>query len=106
MRAGNLRRKIIIQNKTVVKDGFGGEDITWVTKKTTRASVKTLSGKDGFVADQFFGKDIREFKLRYTDVSYTDRIVYDGDNYDIIPPIIFPRDIKKEMIIKAERKSN
>lgn len=105
MRSGKLRHKIQIQSFTKTKDSLGGVVELWTTKKTTRCSIKTLSGTDGFTADQFYGKDIKEFRVRFTDVSFTDRIIYKGDIYDIKPPIKDILEINKELLIIAERNS-
>ena len=48
MRAGELRERITIQQKTtpVARDGFGGETITWATLATVWAKVEALSGRE------------------------------------------------------------
>ena len=108
MKAGRLRNKLQIQEEVVNVGDFGGQEITWQNKTNgaVRGSIKYLSGKDGFTQDIFFGKNIVEFKIRYlADLSVKDRIVYDGRNFDIIPPIRVPNDVRKEMLITAQEEA-
>ena len=105
MKAGRLRHVLLLQEQVIARGTYGGEEITWNTIATVRGAIRYLSGKDGFTADAFFGKNIVEFKIRYVDVSVLDRIVYDGRNFDIIPPIKVPNDIKKEMLIIAQEEA-
>jgi head-tail adaptor len=105
LKAGRLRNPIQVQEKVVGRGDYGGEEITWQNKTNgaIRASIKYLSGKDGFTQDIYFGKNIVEFKIRYLEgLSVKDRIVYDGRNFDIIPPIKAPNDVKKEMLVIAQ----
>lgn len=107
MKAGLLRLELQIQEKTVVKDDFGGETITFVnrTDGAVRGSIKYLSGQDGFSIDQFFGKNVVEFRMRFTTISVTDRIVFDGRNFDIIPPIKNSEEKNRDLIITAEEEA-
>ena len=108
MKAGRLRNKLQVQEEVIARGDFGGEIITWQNKTNgaIRASIKYLSGKDGFTQDIFFGKNIVEFKIRYlADLSVKDRIVYDGRNFNIIPPIKSPNDVRKEMLVTAQEEA-
>lgn len=108
MRSGRLRHALTIQEESIVRDGFGGETITWVDKEIDlRCQIITKSGENGFTADQFYGKDLKEFKIRYiAGLSVKNRIVFNGVNYDIIPPIKNTLELNKELIILAQRESN
>ena len=108
MKAGRLRHKLEIQVSTIGRGDFGGEEITWATKSdgNVRGSIKYLSGKEGFTNDTFFGKNILEFKIRFTPkLSIKDRIVNDGRNFTIIPPIKRPNDVNRELLITAEEET-
>ena len=108
MKAGRLRNKLQVQKEVVNKDPWGGEIITWQNKTNgaIRGAIRYLSGKDGFTQDIFFGKNIVEFKIRYlADLSVKDRIVYDGRNFDILPPIKSPNDVRKEMLVTAQEEA-
>ena len=107
MKAGRLRHKLELQNKTVVKDNFGGETITWNKIVDVRSSIKYLSGKDGLTADQLFGKNVVQFKFRHPriDISFTDRIIYDNREFDVIPPVKVPNDIMADVFIIAQERA-
>jgi head-tail adaptor len=108
LKSGRFRNVLQIQEEVIVKDGYGGESITWQNKTDgkVRGSIKYLSGTDGFTSDTFFGKTIVEFKIRYlAGLSVKDRIVYDGRNFDIVPPFKIPNDIKSEIIIIAKEEA-
>jgi len=110
MRAGRLRASLTIQEEAVTRDTFNGEVITWDDKEDNinlRCQVTTKSGQNGYTADQYYGKDIKEFKIRYVaGLSVKNRIVFNGVNYDIIPPIKNTLELNKELIILAEREAN
>ncbi len=44
--AGRLRDRITIQTKSVTRDAYGAEVVTWTTLATVWASVETLSGRE------------------------------------------------------------
>lgn len=46
MRAGRLRHRVTIQQKTVSQDGYGAEVITWADVATVWASVEPLRGRE------------------------------------------------------------
>lgn len=46
MRAGRLRHRITIQQKSVSQDAYGEEDATWSTYLQTWASVEPLEGRE------------------------------------------------------------
>ncbi len=88
MRAGRLRHRVTIQEKTVTQDTFGAEVITWSDVITLWAGVEPLRG--------------REFdELRRTGAEVTTRIVtryksgvlpemratYNSHTYDILSVI-------------------
>ncbi len=105
MRAGKLRNIVELQEKVVTRGAYGQENVTWATKITVRASINYLSGKEGFTSEQFWGKNIVQFTLRYTDLSVIDRILYDGRIFDIVPPVKVPNDVKSMMHIIAQERA-
>lgn len=54
MRAGRLRHRVAIQQKSVTRDSYGGETITWPGVITVWASVEPLRG-DEFIEAQRAG---------------------------------------------------
>jgi SPP1 family predicted phage head-tail adaptor len=46
MQAGKLRHRIVIQEKSVTRDEYNAEVITWTEVDTVWASVEPLSGRE------------------------------------------------------------
>ncbi len=106
MRAGRLRLIIQVQEEIVAKDIYGGETKVWKEKgEPIRASIKKLGVKDGYTADQFYTKNIIQFKTRFfKDLSVKNRISYNDSIFNIIK-IKNPNEIGKELYIECEEKA-
>ncbi len=106
MRAGRLRLIIQIQEEVITKDKFGGETKAWQDKgDPLRASRKTLGVKDGFTADQFYTKNIVQFKTRFVkNLSVKNRISHNNSIYNITK-INNPNEIGKELYIVCEEQA-
>ena len=52
MRAGFLRHRLALKTKTVSRDTFGEEDVTWTTSATVWGSVEPLRGREYMEARQ------------------------------------------------------
>lgn len=50
--AGRLRDRVMIQAKSVTRDAYGGEIVTWGTLATVWALVESLSGREYLAANQ------------------------------------------------------
>lgn len=46
MEAGRLDRRVVVQYKSVTKDSYGQEVITWVTRCTLWGEVRPLTGRE------------------------------------------------------------
>lgn len=84
--AGRLDRRITIQRATVAADAFGTPIETWADWACTNAHLSypaTGSGEQQHDAVHLATTTVI-FTIRYRPgVLHTDRIVYDGNNYDI-----------------------
>lgn len=85
VRAGQLRKRITIQNTTASQDAYGAEAITWENFAVHRAAeVTPLSGREFFDAQQTQGSIEVRFKIRYIKgITSKMRILYNGEGYDI-----------------------
>ena len=85
MHAGYLNKRITIQAKTITRDSFGGETIIYTDLDTIWANIKTVSGKEYYLANQINSEVEFEITVRYrTDINTTRRIKYSdttGDRY-------------------------
>ena len=94
MTIGELNTQITLQYPTRVKDGMGGENLTWVDADTVWAKISTLQSDEALLAMQETGTVIHNVVIYYRrDVKSYWRIKYGNDYWDIIGP---PIDIKKE----------
>ncbi len=46
MQAGQLRERVTIQSKSVIRDDYGAEQITWVDVATVWANVRSTDGTE------------------------------------------------------------
>ena len=84
LRAGNLDRRITIENLTSTVDSHGGETQTWSTLAAVWAEVIPLSGDEAIIAAQSIPGARIKFRIRWrSDVTETARVIYEGRNYDI-----------------------
>ena len=67
MEAGVLRKRITIQKKSVTKNSYGEEVITWVTHCQAWAQMEPLSGREFLEARQIQAEGMVRFTLRYQD---------------------------------------
>jgi SPP1 family predicted phage head-tail adaptor len=88
MRAGRLRESVVLQSKTVTRDAYGAEVITWTTQATVWADAQPLSGRE-YVAIRQSQSDISiRFRMRYlSGVNTGWRVQWRSRNYDIVEAI-------------------
>lgn len=89
LKAGDLNRRITLQSRDEGEDEAGGPLLTWTTLATVWCSVRTPTGmgsirnhanQDGIAVEL----NTYSFRIRYrTDVDAANRIVFDGQNYDV-----------------------
>ena len=85
MFAGKLDKRISLQRRSVVRDTFGSGNESFSNLGTVWAEVRGVSGKEFFESRIENAEDVLEFKIRYReDLSRVDRVVYNGQIYDII----------------------
>lgn len=89
MDAGKLDRRVVIQQRSVTEDGFGGAIDSWATMVTVWAEYKPGTGGERRVAAaQEQGQMPAMFNIRYSsDVSgigpQSHRLSFDGAVWDI-----------------------
>jgi SPP1 family predicted phage head-tail adaptor len=88
MNPGALRSRIIIEEKSIANNGFGGHSETWSALATVWAKVEHLSGRELQMAQQVAPEITYEMTIRYrSDINTNYRIYYAGQYFNI-------RDIK------------
>lgn len=86
MNIGTLDRKIVIQNFTTAKNDFGEDEKTWAAYHTTFARIRQpATGSEKSESDRRTATNKKKFLIRYyTGITQDMRIVYGGQNYDIL----------------------
>lgn len=84
MRPGALRHYITIEQKTVTRDSYGAEVVTWATFVQVWADIRPLSGRELFAAQAAQSEITGKIIMRYiAGVVPSMRISYQGKYYDI-----------------------
>lgn len=85
MRAGDLRQRITIQDKSAARDSFGQEEITWVEFDVVWAEVEPLTGREFLDAKMVTAEVTTRIKIRHLDgVSPEMRVVFGAKIYDVL----------------------
>jgi SPP1 family predicted phage head-tail adaptor len=87
MRAGRLRQRVTVQEKSVTKNAYGEEIITWEDYHTAWAAVEPVRGQE-FYEMEMAGADVStRIVLRWPgdglSITPAMRVSYDGRYYDI-----------------------
>ena len=84
MRAGTLRKQIIIQQASEANDSHGQPIKTWSAYLTVSASVQPLKGREYFDAAQVNAETTTKFIIRHRlGITQKMRISYDSKIYNI-----------------------
>lgn len=87
MKAGQLDRRITIQQPTVTVSDGGQENITWTDVATVWARKVEHGGGERFAQQQQTGHAVKTFVIRWADwardITVEYRIAFDGRHYDI-----------------------
>ena len=101
MRAGKLRDLIEIHSYTSALDDFGQATKTYTLLKKAWAEAIPVSGTELETGGKYEGRTTYQFSIRHTAIDIKNRIVFNNQNFEIIPPIknAGGRDI--ELVIQA-----
>lgn len=65
MRAGRLRHRVVLEQRTGVANAYNEIPDTWATVATLSAAVEPLGGREFFAAQQVQGAASHRITLRY-----------------------------------------
>lgn len=104
MRAGNLNKKVEIQNLGTTTNDFGEvEDGQWTLFKTVYANILPVSGKEGFMSNTDFAKTSHKIRVRFFNgLNASMRVVYDNRIFDILSVINVAERNKEYLIVATE----
>ena len=84
MEAGKLRNRVTIQKKSVVRDSYGAETITWVTHCQAWASIEPLRGREFMEARQAQAELTTRIRVRYqSGIEPEMRVLFGTRTFDI-----------------------
>jgi SPP1 family predicted phage head-tail adaptor len=104
MQAGRLSERITIQQKTVSRDAFGAEVITWSDVATVWAEANPIAGRE-YVALRQAQSDISlRFRLRYlAGITTAMRVLWEGKNWNIVEAInVGARRVELELLCTGD----
>ena len=85
MRAGDLRNRVVIQNRTATQDTYGGEVPTWSTVATVWAAVEPMTGREFLEGRTLEATVDTRIRIRYRSGLAPDmRVTWDGHTYDVL----------------------
>lgn len=103
MQAGKLRERVAIQQKSVIRDGFGAEQITWSALDTVWANVRSLDGTESVESsvDQVVVVISHSVLIRYrAGLSPAMRLVWRGKVLQILS-IVESDNRQRQLILKC-----
>lgn len=83
MRAGSLRHKVTIQRNTPTEGDYGEDVDVWATLLIVWASIRPDTGKEGLSEGRIDATVTHTIRMRYTDITPEDRIVYGSRTFNI-----------------------
>lgn len=90
VKAGTLRHRVLLENRTVARDPLGGEIVTWVPVATLKgdgkvwANVRFQSGMEALRAETIVATRRASIQILFrSDLAPTARATYGGQVYDI-----------------------
>lgn len=107
MRAGALRHRITIQQKTIGTDAFGGPTETWADVCTVNASIEPLNGRELILAQSVNAETTERIRIRYrSGITAAMRIVFGARLFNITAPPINPEERNRELILMVSEGLN
>lgn len=103
MRMGKLRRRLKIQYKSVTRDSFGQEVVSWVDLATVWGSVQGAGGREFQSAGGEQAEESWKIRIRYrSDLDRDMRIIETSTNQTFrIEAISDPDGRRREMVISC-----
>ena len=102
MKAGELDRRLTIEQYTEAQDAYGEAIKTWAVLDTVWAQVLPLRGSERYVAQQVSGEAETRFRIRYrTDVTDKMRLYCENVYYNITAVLEIGRREGLEIMGKA-----
>jgi SPP1 family predicted phage head-tail adaptor len=102
MRAGKLRRRLIIQQATETQGATGEMAVTWGTFATVWGSVEPLRGREFWAAKEMQAQVDTRIRIRYLEGVTPKMQVLDGARIFLIYAVIDPETRHQELQLMAQ----
>ena len=107
MKAGDLRNRVIIQNKSVTRDGYGAEVISWVTHATVWAAIEPLRGREWLETRMVQADVDTRIRIRYlSTVTPSMRVLWGTRVFEIVSPPIHVQERRRETHLMCREQNN
>ena len=97
MRAGQLRHKVIIQENTPSRDGYGAEVESWSDFATIWAAIEPIRGREFWESQQINAEVTARITIRYLSVVTPKMRVKYGTRIFGIISVINPEERNREL---------
>lgn len=97
IRAGRLRTKVEVQERTLAVNTYGEDTETWTTVGYRWAGIRPLSTRELFAAQQTEAMATHEITMRYWDEITHEHRLMDGDKTYTIASVIDFRNRHSEL---------
>lgn len=81
---GQMRFNIIVKRLVKSQDEFGAEKKSYINHLAIKADLRTKNNSKVISNLEVFNTSTIVFWVHYRDILSTDRIVYNGNNYEIL----------------------
>jgi len=99
---GHLTERVTLQSRSVVKDAYGQDSITWTDVATVWARVRALSAREFFSAAQVQQEQTLKVMIRQrADVQPTWRLLWQDRAHDITGVIPIEREWLQLMCLQG-----
>lgn len=103
VRAGPMRHRIQIEQRSVLQDAAGQTVETWNLFASPRAALERMPGKEVFASAERAARIPVVFRIRWIPgVTEAMRLIHDGKVHDIVSAVD-QAGLREELIITAEQ---
>lgn len=102
MRAGRLRNRVTLQEKSVMLSAEGEETITWVNVATVWAGIEPASGREYGIASAEYAEVTTRIVMRYRPGVVPEMRATYGDHTYNIRSVIDPDMRHKELLLMCD----
>ena len=107
MRAGALRESVTIQSKSVSRDSYGAETVSWTTHATVWAAIEPLRGQEYLEARRMEAEVDVRIRIRYlSTVTSSMRVSWGSRIFQIVSPPIHVQERQRETQLMCREQVN